>query len=121
MKQGLKNSSGAFSERKKKIYGWVISAMLLLIMTGCHEEIIVDRQKMMDDYVQKKLDDFESLRNTACMKEAYQIATKEVDSLLIARAKMNRSQKEKPIIPPKPAKPTILQPLDSASVKPIFE
>ncbi len=121
MKQGLKISNESFSERKKKKYGWILSAMVLLILAGCQEEVIVDRQKIMDDYIQKKLDDFESLRNTSCVKEAYRIATKEVDSLLIARAKMNRNQKEKPIIPPKPAKPTILRPLDSASVKPIFE
>lgn len=111
----------SFAERRKnKIeLQWLVVAVLFV--WGCQEPVQVDRKKIMDEYVQQKLHDYESLRNASCKKEAYQIATKEVDSLLIARAKMNRNREDKPVVPPKPKKPTIMQPLDSSAVKPIIE
>lgn len=118
----MRKESTTFSERKKKINGLpFVFSVVVLFAFGCEEPMQVDRKKLSADYIQRKLDDFESLRNASCVKEAYRIATKEVDSLLIARAKMNRNRDDKPVIPPKPPKPNIMQPLDSSSVKPIFE
>lgn len=76
---------------------------------------------MMQELVEKRLSDYKKNKMKTCLKELVETATKEVDSLLIERARLIKNNLEKPLIPEKPEMPEILSPIDSNPVKPILE
>ncbi|MEZ5055652.1 MAG: hypothetical protein R2879_01310 [Saprospiraceae bacterium] len=97
----------------------LFSAFLTMFLFACNDYSEL-RQKMVEESYQQKIEEFIGSKNKECREEAISIASQKVDSILIARAKLNKDTLNKPIIPEKPIKPEIKQPLDSSDVGPIL-
>jgi hypothetical protein len=97
----------------------ITSLLLSMFLFSCNDYSEV-RQKMVEESYQQKIEEFVGSKNKECREEAISIASRKVDSILIARAKLNKDTLNKPIIPEKPIKPDIKQPLDSSEVGPIL-
>lgn len=93
---------------------------ICIFAIGCQPEQ-GDRKAMMQEEVRRRLADYEKQRTKKCRGELIKSATQQVDSLLIERARVNKNNFEKPLIPEKPDVPEILSPLDSSPVQPILE
>lgn len=98
----------------------IASFVMFSSIFGCMPEQ-GDRKAMLRAEVDRRRLEFRKNKLKTCREELIKTATLEVDSLLIERARRNKNDLEKPIIPEKPNAPEILSPLDSSPVQPILE
>ena len=80
------------------------------------------RQQLMDEEIERRLNEFRSKEIANCRKRAMKEAERVVDSILIANAiNVRADNTAKPPKPQKPDKPEILKTKDSLPVEPLFE
>ena len=93
---------------------------IFILMISCQVDQ-GDRQAMIQELVDKKLKDFTKNKNKSCYEEIEKLATIEVDSILIEKARLAKEQLVKPVIPEKPKVPELKTPFDDSPVEPIIK
>ena len=93
---------------------------IFILMVSCQVDQ-GDRHAMIQELVDKKLKDFRSGKIKSCYEEIEKVATIEVDSILIEKARLAKEQLIKPAIPEKPQIPEIKTPFDDSPVEPIIK
>ena len=76
----------------------------------------------MQNKLQEKIDRYKANQLKMCRRKILKEANKQVDSMLIAQAKMQTIDTiAKPPLPIKPIKPVIKQATDVGDIKPVLE
>ncbi|MCB9285287.1 MAG: hypothetical protein H6563_14540 [Lewinellaceae bacterium] len=97
--------------------GWFLAAGAVLLLFAFQVPTLTPLvQKELD----KRLQDYREEVWRACRKRALELASKEVDSLVIEWAKANRDTFNRPAKPEKPLEPERLLPKDTTPVAPLF-
>ncbi|HMQ49739.1 MAG TPA: hypothetical protein PKA00_19860 [Saprospiraceae bacterium] len=103
---------------------WIASmALLVFVAASCANEKDRDQaavEKAIAEEVNKRLAEFQKVRMDMCREETYKEAGRRADSILIARARLEKDSFQKPPKPIKPEKPAIKLLDDTLSLKPII-
>lgn len=81
----------------------------------------VDVEAAIEEKVQERLAIFRKRQIADCRKKAVELASTQADSILIARARQERSTEVKPARPGRPNQPTAKTLSDSLELAPLFE
>jgi len=79
------------------------------------------KDQLIQERLISRIDEYKRTMRKKCIKNALEIASVQVDSILLSQAKLNRSAIDKPDRPDKPGQPNVKTPKDSIEAKPIFE
>ncbi len=100
---------------------YMVFSLLLLGLLACEEEISEEaKAALIAAEVQKRVVALTESKYDRCMNELYESANTIVDSILIARAKMEKNTIKKPSKPNKPEAPAPLKLRDSTAIKPLL-
>lgn len=101
----------------------LLLAFILLLAAGCSGEKDRDQaavERAIADEVERRLVEYKRIRLEDCQKAVMQEASRRADSILIARARLEKDTFMKPPKPLKPEKPTLKQLDDTLELKPIL-
>lgn len=95
--------------------------LLLLIIVACQQkQPKITRKELIEQEVQKKIQLIVTNKNTRCLRESLEEASKIVDSMIIAQAKLSKDTLLKPPKPEKPLPPTPLTLKDTLKIRPFL-
>lgn len=100
----------------------ILSLLLFWRQAPQKESKPLTEKELVQQKLQERIDAYRNTKLKKCKSDAYKEAAKQVDSILIARARAERAtQIERPAKPSKPTRPDKLQPKDNTEVKPLIE
>lgn len=99
----------------------VFAIILLLAIGGasCKQEK-TDRSPLLEAALSERLEAFRQTQERFCKEKSLEKAVKVVDSILVARARLEKDSLDKPPRPTRPERPALQSPLDSSPVRPLL-
>ncbi len=80
-------------------------------------------QQLMDESIEKKLAKYKSTRAKKCTEKILSAASERADSIVISKAKTMKVLQDtfvRPLVPVRPGRPDLLEPIDSSFPEPIL-
>jgi len=96
---------------------WLAICLGLLIWTACNQ----DTEAIVQEKVAERVDAFKTKKSAECMEALLQTAEHTVDSLLLTDAQNALNDSLARLRPGRPFQPAAIPPIDSLTVKPIFD
>ncbi|MFN0175636.1 MAG: hypothetical protein ACKVU0_13375 [Saprospiraceae bacterium] len=94
-----------------------IALLLLLSLSSCGG----DKDAIVQEKVAERVTAFKSKKRADCLESLLETAERKVDSILLAEAQNALNDSLSRLRPWRPFQPAPIQPIDSLTVKPIFD
>lgn len=102
----------------------IITAFILMNSTQTAPASQVTIQQLMDESIEKKMQQFINTRNNKCLKDIMKEANQRADSIVMSMAKSMIAIQDsitRPLAPDRPDRPALLTPIDSSFPAPLLD
>jgi hypothetical protein len=112
-----------FSALKSYLMPSLVAVASILLIAACDDEAkqAAAKEKAIMEELNNRLESWHAEIERTCIQQAYDEASRIVDSMLIATAKLQRDSTGKLFLPPRPEKPEFGASPDSITVEPLLK